>query len=316
MLLLPLLDARIDLDIRLEAAPIFVEGSNDDFSQILMNLVVNARDAMPLGGHLDIETRICTAMALPSRVRESMGDGAHVCLCVRDSGEGVSPEIAEKMFDPFFTTKKQGSGTGLGLSIVYGLVKEMGGMIDVDTAVGQGTEISIYLPLSDKPLSKNIVGSVDDLETFQLKGYTVLLAEDEPDLLLLVAEMLKKLGANVLCARDGNEALSVQDEYEGDIDLLLSDVVMPDLGGIELSELLVSLRPEVKTIFMSGYPAYGHDARVNIPDNAFFLAKPIRYEDLVLLVYQCLNDVDAASSSAAPRWHSDGVIADNMEDRL
>lgn len=305
MLLVPLLDARIELNMMLEPQPIFVEGSNDDFSQILMNLVVNARDAMPLGGWINIQTAICHTDAMSARARDKLDSGDYACLRVQDNGEGIDPVVVEKMFDPFFTTKEQGSGTGLGLSIVYGLVKKMGGVIDVETALGKGVDISIYLPLSDKRLSKNVVGTPDDLESFRLEGYTVLLAEDEDDLRLLVAEMLKKLGANVLCAQDGNEALWVQDEYEGEVDLLLSDVVMPDLGGIELSELLVSLRPDVKTIFMSGYPAHGNNARVSIPDDAFFLAKPIRYEDLVLLIYQCVNGEVPTSSSSARRWHSD-----------
>ncbi|MCB1651825.1 MAG: response regulator [Alphaproteobacteria bacterium] len=295
VLLRPLLDGTIDLTISCDDDVLAVECSADNVSQILMNFVVNARDAMPKGGKISVEVRKCDFQRIPQAfLKDGLASGGYVCMCVHDTGEGISPEVLEKIYDPFFTTKEHGKGTGLGLSMVYGLVQQMGGHIEVETAPGEGTRFSVFMPLSERMPRQAIVGDLSDVGSIQLTGYTILLAEDEDDLRRLISGMLERLGVTVLSAANGNEALLLQDEYEGRIDLLLTDVVMPELGGLELAELLTALRPEVKVILMSGYPASGQMARVNIPEQACFLAKPIQYDVLASLLYRCLKEGAAA----------------------
>lgn len=228
---------------------------------------------------------------------------------------GMPKDVVDRIFDPFFTTKEQGKGTGLGLSMVYGLVKQIGGHIDVFSTLGQGTTMSVYLPLSDK-VPKKILGGEDNLSSIRFDGYSVLVAEDEPDLLALVSNMLEDLGMKVLRASNGNEALAVQDDYEGKIDLLLTDVVMPELNGVDLADLLKELRPDVNVIFMSGYPAKGQMARVEIPEDAVFIAKPIEYDALVKVIYTILSSGVGESiedSVQISRWASKGGIEKEEE---
>jgi two-component system cell cycle sensor histidine kinase/response regulator CckA len=189
--------------------------------QIVMNLVINARDAMPQGGDIIVTT-----------IEEDKG--GYVLLSVEDSGTGMDEATIQKIFDPFFTTKSQGKGTGLGLSTVYGLVKQLGGEITVQSEVGKGTKFVIKLPLV-KPVvhHENKEKESEDNST-SLLGKTVLLAEDEPELLHIMADVLGEFGLHVLSARNGNEALVIQDSFEGPIDFLLTDMVMPELGGLKL----------------------------------------------------------------------------------
>ena len=302
-LLLPLLDASIKFKVLVDTEEMHVECPPDNITQILMNLVVNARDAMPHGGTLLVESRVVPDDTLPAALSGKGAAQTYTCLSVSDTGIGIEEDILNRIFDPFFTTKDQGQGTGLGLSMVYGLVKQIGGIIDVDSVVGRGATISIYLPLTDKKPNKYISGSVDDLISIRFDGYTALVAEDETDLRDIVGNMLSDLGMNVLTAKDGHEALAVQDDYEGQIDLLLTDVVMPELNGVELADLMGALRPDITVIFMSGYPAAGQDARVDIPEHAVFIAKPIQYNDLVKLIFSKLHD-PKNDTTETPRWSS------------
>jgi len=263
-LLRPLLDASIALSIFSEQE-VFVSVPPDNICQILLNLCINSRDAMCDGGNLSVEC--------------GKTKNFRAFLRVTDTGEGIVPEIRARIFDPFFTTKDQGKGTGLGLSMVYGLVKDMKGEINVSSKVGEGTVFTITLPLSEKsPPAQKIVEDGDG--KVHLEGFTALIAEDEPALLDLVSGMMEEMGVRVLKACNGNEALMVQDEYQGDIDFLLTDVVMPELNGVKLAELFESVRPESKVMFMSGYPASGQMARVSLPDSAFFMSKPVDFQKL------------------------------------
>jgi len=311
-LLHPLLDASIKCMVFCDKGDFFVECSPDTIVQILMNLAVNARDAMPNGGRILIETRKIPYAALPADLQEKMHDPAYACLSVSDSGTGIPKEVLGKIFDPFYTTKPLGKGTGLGLSVVYGLVKQVGGEVAVDSVVDQGTTMSVYFPLTDKKPNRNISGDWGDIETIRFEGYTALVAEDEPDLLHLVTDMLEKLGMHVLKAKNGNEALVLQDDYEGKIDVLLTDVVMPELNGVELAEMVQEMRPDTKVIFMSGYPAYGTQARVPIPEKSYFMAKPVQYEKLARLIYQRVREdsfpVGAAEEVKNAYWENQGGV--------
>ena len=263
-LLRPLIDASIALSVTVEPE-VFVTAPSDNICQILLNLCINARDAMPEGGRLSVEC---------GKTRN-----ARAFLRVADTGEGIPQEIRAQIFDPFFTTKMQGKGTGLGLSVVYGLVKDMHGEIEVASKPGEGASFTITLPLSEQrpPVHKI---TEDENGNMQLEGFTALIAEDEPALLDLVSGMVEDMGARVLRASNGNEALMIQDEYQGDIDFLLTDVVMPELNGVKLAELFESVRPESRVMFMSGYPESGQMARVSLPESAFFMSKPVDFRKL------------------------------------
>ena len=309
-LLLPILDASVNCIIRTGQDNMHIECGPDTIGQILMNLAVNARDAMPDGGSFLVELKAAEAEDLPPSVPVEEREKPFACLSVSDTGTGMDKETLERIFDPFFTTKDQGKGTGLGLSIVYGLVQETGGYINVRSDLGRGTTISIYLPLTDKEPTRQIKGDVTNIEDLRLEGYTILVAEDEPDLRALVCDMLEKLGMTVLQAENGNEALAKQESFEGRIDILLTDVVMPELNGVKLAGLFQSLREETKIIFMSGYPANGKMAGVQLPEDAYFMAKPLEYELLARLIYQRLRENDSANSGEnniieADRWKTE-----------
>ncbi len=273
-LLRPLIDASIELNIHAEEE-IYINVAPDNICQILLNLCVNARDAMPDGGTLSIYVQ--------------NGKAEKAILCIKDTGTGMTQSVKARMFDPFFTTKDQGKGTGLGLSMVYGLVKEMNGEIDVVSQVGSGTSITISLPLSAKksPLDDLVEDSKGE---FSLDGLTALVAEDEPDLLALVSGMVEDMGINVLKACNGQEALMMQEDFKGNIDFLITDVVMPELNGVKLAELFQSLRPESKVMFMSGYPAQGQMNRVPLPEDSFFIPKPVDFKKLGDVLEVMAND--------------------------
>ncbi len=310
-LLRPLLDASINCVILTCPQDVCIECGPDTIGQILMNLAINARDAMPNGGTFSVEVKMAEQEDLPVAVPATERNKSFVCMSVSDTGIGMDKKTMDRIFDPFFTTKDQGKGTGLGLSMVYGLVQETGGYIGVQSAPGRGTRISIFLPVSGKKPTRQIKGDIQNIADFKLEGYTALVAEDEPDLRMLVCDMLEKLGMRVLQASNGNEALAKQEDFEGNIDVLLTDVVMPELNGVKLAELFQSLREETKIIFMSGYPANGKMARVELPEDAYFMAKPLEYESLVRLIYQRLRESDGSAqgeveSVAGAHWKTGG----------
>ena len=218
--------------------------------QVLMNLVVNARDAMPTGGSLIIETANADLTEQYAELHQPVIPGRYVMIAVSDSGMGMSPEVKARIFEPFFTTKEKGRGTGLGLSTVYGIVKQSGGYIWAYSEVGRGTTFKIYLPRVDapaEPLSKpREDGSVAGTET-------ILLAEDDPILRPLARALLEKLGYTVLEGEDAQSALAAARTHTGPIHLLVADVVMPGSSGRELARRLAELRPETKVLFVSGY---------------------------------------------------------------
>ncbi|MCB1592253.1 MAG: response regulator [Alphaproteobacteria bacterium] len=309
ILLAPLVNASVRFSVTVVDRNLRVAASENSLAQVLMNLVVNARDAMPDGGSLTIEVSGCPREALPERVRKQLDGSAFVELRVSDTGEGMDQKIIERIFDPFFTTKPQGKGTGLGLSIVYGLVSEMGGALHVDSRKGEGASFALYLPRTKAEVSRKITGDVSDPSTLKLRGVTVLVAEDEPELREIVCEMLVQMEATVLQASNGNEALLVQDDYDGDIDILLSDVVMPEMNGVKLAGLLCSLRPDTKVIFMSGYPNSGDMAPVEVPDDAVFMPKPIDYERLARTLHSVIHSTSSEEGGVAeeevkPHWVS------------
>lgn len=256
-----IVDASVEVSFKSDDN-IYIDAQDDQICQILLNLCVNARDAMATGGKLTIETGAENGQAI---------------LRVTDSGCGMAPDIKKKIFDPFFSTKEK--GTGLGLSMVYGLIHDMGGAIEVISSPGNGTSFVIHFPLSQNIPSLK----VQERTTRQvaLKGYTALIAEDEPDLLELVSGMVEDMGVHVLQAHNGSEALLIQEAYDGRIDFLLTDVVMPDFNGVKLAEIFETARPSARVMFMSGYPEEsGQMSRASLPEGAFLVSKPVNYDKL------------------------------------
>lgn len=219
-------------------------------SQVLINLSVNARDAMPTGGRLTIETQNLILDGKYADRHSPLTPGAYVALIVTDTGTGMSKEVQERVFEPFFTTKEQGKGTGLGLSTVYGIVKQSGGFIWVYSEPGQGTSIKILLPCVDQQVAAQESRPHQEVER---GSETILLVEDEPALRESLASFLSRTGYKVLEAANGEEALSVAKKHSGIIDIVLSDVVMPKVSGRDFVTALLAIKPDVKVLFMSGY---------------------------------------------------------------
>ena len=255
--------------------------------QVIMNLVVNARDAMPKGGTLTIETG--NALLDEVQVRRYIGarPGAYVLLSVKDSGLGMSEELQSHIFEPFFTTKELGKGTGLGLSTVYGIVKQSNGYIWVDSRPGQGTEFKIFLPRQEGEAESD---QKPERGKVSLRGEeTILLAEDNELVRGLTRSVLEHFGYQVLETKDGEEAGRMSKGYEGPIHLLLTDVVMPGISGRVLAEQLQHSRPGIKILFMSGYSEEAVLLQGMQKLGAHFLQKPFTPEELGLRVREILD---------------------------
>ncbi|MEN3293376.1 MAG: hypothetical protein V7642_2629 [Burkholderiales bacterium] len=240
------------------------------FEAALLNLVVNARDAMPDGGKLAIATE---SVELGEREIGSLAAGSYVKVTVSDTGEGMPAEVAARAFEPFFTTKEIGKGTGLGLSQVYGFIAQSGGEVVLESEVGKGTTVSVYLPA--------IAGAADNSDAdADTDTDTVLIVEDEPDVMEVAAELFRSIGYEVLTAGNGNDAIDIL-KRRRDIDYLFTDVMMPNgMSGIELARFTRKLCPGVKVILASGYPLPALKAEHGNLDDFTFMSKPYRLSEL------------------------------------
>jgi signal transduction histidine kinase/ActR/RegA family two-component response regulator len=271
-----------------------VKADRGQVEQVVMNLAVNARDAMPQGGRLILET--ANVDLDDEYVRRHVGarPGPHVMLAVSDTGTGIPREIQAQIFEPFFTTKEQGKGTGLGLATVYGIVKQSGGYIEVDSEPRQGTTFRIYLPRLEAAVtvdrSVRPAAAAGGTET-------ILLVEDEEGVRELARDILRASGYTVLEARNGAEALLLCERHQGPLDMLLTDVVMPRMSGRELAERLAPLRPELSVLYMSGYTDDAVIRHGVLAAGTAFLQKPFTPAALVLRVRETL-DLTAATNAA------------------
>ncbi len=239
----------VELVTALDPALGNVRADAGQIEQVIMNLAVNARDAMTRGGTLTVETR--NAVVDARDPRRPMPPGAYVVVAVSDTGSGIDADTLPHIFEPFFTTKELGKGTGLGLSTTYGIVKQSGGWIWVDSDPGQGTRFEIHLPRVDEPVT-HVEGSRPE-PTSPRGSETVLLVEDDEIVSRLVSHVLRKSGYQVLEAGDASEAIRLSAEHQGPIPLMITDVVMPRMGGRELATLLHQSRPAMRVLYMSGY---------------------------------------------------------------
>jgi CheY-like chemotaxis protein len=230
-----------------------VRADRGQVEQILMNLVVNARDAMPGGGRLSVATANVEADAAFCAAHPGMSPGSYVLMSVKDSGTGMSAEVRSKLFEPFFTTKEVGKGTGLGLAVVYGIVHQSGGGIDVDSAPGKGAVFNIYLPRAESSQEESEGVLRPEKDSQPVGGESILLVEDEDSVRRFTAQALESQGYRVLAFPSGREALAALDDPSVRVHLAISDIVMPDMGGKELAERIRSLRPRLPMLFISGY---------------------------------------------------------------
>jgi two-component system cell cycle sensor histidine kinase/response regulator CckA len=265
-----------------------VKADQGQLEQVILNLAVNARDAMPHGGKLTIQTKnFVMDEAFVRRYPYPVQPGRYVRLAVSDSGIGMDAETKARAFEPFFTTKEKGKGTGLGLSTVYGVVKQSGGYIDIISSPGTGTTFKIYLPCVSEAMKTE--GAPKDGNSSFGGRETILLVEDETSLRTLTRNTLELSGYKLLEAKDGIEALHISEGHTGAIDLLLTDVVMPGMGGRALAHELTRHRPEVKVVFMSGYTGQTVGAQGPLDPGSAFLSKPFTRDALTRKIREVLD---------------------------
>jgi CheY-like chemotaxis protein len=279
-----------DIELRTILAPDLglVEADTGQIEQVIMNLVVNARDAMPTGGKITIETANAELDEEYARSHIAVIPGSYVMMSVSDTGVGMTKEVQEHVFEPFFTTKEKGKGTGLGLSTVYGIVKQSKGNIWVYTELGKGTTFKVYLPRAERLISEK---KKKDEKAEALAGSeTILVVEDDEMVRKFAERVLKGFGYRVLIAANGEEAVRIVGEHEGPIHLMLTDVVMPGMSGQDLEDKLKASKPGIKVLYMSGYT---DDAIVHhgiLDRGKIFLQKPFTVEALGRKVKDTLED--------------------------
>jgi two-component system cell cycle sensor histidine kinase/response regulator CckA len=278
-----------NIDLKLEHGrdlnPVLVDPGQ--LEQVVINLVVNARDAMPNGGMLTIRTANLRVVRPVPAIGESVPAGEYVQIDVIDTGTGIAPDIIDRIFEPFFSTKRVGVGTGLGLATVYGIVKQSGGYLAVDSTVGRGTDFRIYLPCHPERVASPVRREPEE-ETRDLTGTgTILLVEDEEAVRLFSARALRNKGYKVIEARNGRSALDIMNHTSDPIDLLITDVVMPEIDGPALVEGFRAARPGLKVIFISGYVEASLTA---VGSDVHFLAKPFSLKQLASKVKEVLAE--------------------------
>jgi CheY-like chemotaxis protein len=270
----------------------FVQADPGMVEQVVLNLVVNARDAMPQGGRLQITTGEVSLDAACAQANPDARPGEFACLSVSDTGSGIAPEHLQRIFEPFFTTKEPGKGTGLGLATVYGIIKQHQGWIEVSTQVGEGTTFKIFLPAIAPPTQ---VPAATRAQVELCGGSeTILLVEDEISVRRVTRRVLESIGYTALEATCVPEALEVWRQHGGKIDLLLTDMVMSGpLSGRDLAEQLRAQEPALKVVFMSGYnmEVVGRNTELSRKTKSHFLPKPFSANLLVRTIRECLDDL-------------------------
>jgi len=279
----------------LQADLVWVKADPTQLDQVLINLAVNARDAMPQGGTLTIKTAAVELDEVFVRSHSEVVPGRYVSLSLTDTGCGMNKETLLKLFEPFFTTKEPGKGTGLGLSIVHGIVKQSGGHILVSSEPDLGTTFTVYLPCAEPPVGEDL--SLDAVRATPCGSETVLLVEDEGQVRTLECGILKARGYNVLTAGHGKDAVRICQEYPGPIHLLVTDLILPHMNGRELARRILPMRASMKVLFVSGYPdetiMSAGLARNKVP----FLQKPFASETFLKTVR---NVLDGRSECTTP----------------
>jgi signal transduction histidine kinase/CheY-like chemotaxis protein len=282
-----LLDERYSLDLRLCPEPVRILAGLGQLEQIIINLVTNARDAMPNGGELTVELRLFEVSSALRGVDVELRPGTYAAISVTDLGHGMTPEVTRRAFDPFFTTKEIGKGTGLGLATVYAIAKHSGGGVDIQSDVGHGTTVRVFLPITTAHSQADGNGLVPPAE---LRGTeTVLVVEDELAVATLEVRVLRAAGYRVLLAKDGLEALDVYSGSTVPIDLVVTDVVMPRLGGVDLVRRLRTAAYQGAVLMTSGYTNDEMDRAADLGSEIDMLEKPYTTAELLSRVRAALG---------------------------
>ena len=279
-------DIELVLSLRPDLWPI--QADPGQLEQVLLNLAVNARDAMPQGGVLTIATQNVTTASASAETHLPLTPERYVVLTFSDTGVGMDAETQARIFEPFFTTKEKGKGTGLGLATVYGIVKQSGGYVWVNSEPGKGTTFRIYLPRSTDKIDEP--GAQRTTLASEPGSETLLLVEDEEEVRALVRNVLQRKGYRILEAGRGEEAITLSEGYGGEIDLLVTDVIMPQMSGRELARRLAALRPKIKVLYISGYAGHATWFESGLGPGAAFLQKPFSPEMLVRKVREVLDN--------------------------
>jgi PAS domain S-box-containing protein len=291
----PAISENIDLQCHYAAALPYVQADAGMMEQVILNLVVNARDAMPKGGQLCVTTEQISLDEAQARVNSEARAGDFVCLSVSDTGTGIAPEVLPRIFEPFFTTKGIGKGTGLGLATVYGIVQQHQGWLEVSSQVGEGSTFKVFLPAIPTPVRLAAAAEVRG------GNETILLVEDEPALRLTTRRILERKGYRIREATNGQEALEVWQSHAGEISLLLTDIIMPgEMTGRDVAERLWGQRPGLKVIFTSGYTAdvLGTNRDFIQRTRSYFLQKPCPSRALLETVRRCLDEKESVATQA------------------
>ena len=265
-----------------------VKADPGQIEQVIVNLTVNTRDAMPDGGKLVFETANVELDQEYARSHIHVTPGPYVMLSVSDTGKGMTPEVKQRIFEPFFTTKEAGKGTGLGLFMVYGIVQKYGGHIIVDSEPGVGSTFKVYLPQVDEQMEA-VRGELLE-KRMPRGGETVLVVEDDKDLRSMMAQALRQQGYKALEAANGGEGLLLFDKYRQEISLVVTDIVMPVMSGFELTDLLMPLCAQIKVLYISGYPDNPALQKRNLTPETNFIPKPFSLEDLTIKVRKVLDN--------------------------
>ena len=292
---------RESIELELELEPNLWKTTIDksQLEQVLMNLAVNAGDAMPRGGTLRVETANRTVSDREAKLHPGLAAGEYVRLLVTDTGEGMSPDVVSRAFEPFYTTKPRGSGTGLGLATVYGIIKQANGYVSLSSEPGRGTTATVYL---------HAAGEESDDEPLQephakpaTGGETILVVEDEDSVRTLVERLLERSGYRVLSARSGIEALETAAAYDGEINLALTDVVMPGMSGREFADQMTTAKPNIKIVYMSGYPDHVAEELGVLSPGTNYLQKPFKATAMLDTLAHVLQLPTAAKATASAK---------------
>jgi CheY-like chemotaxis protein len=285
-----------DVSLRTELTPRIgsVLADPSQIEQVIVNLVVNARDAMPNGGDLLIKTESVIIDSAAAADQQLSKEGPYIVISVVDNGVGIQEEARPHVFEPFYTTREIGKGTGLGLSTVYGIVKQSDGFIELETEPGRGTTFSVYLPIVEVEADR-FIRSIDEPANPQASE-TILLIEDEDVVRAVIYELLQSLGYKVFVAATPDEAISTCLDHDGSIDMIVADVIMPEMSGPELAKKLLEFRPEMKVLYLSGYADTALDHHGILAQDINFLQKPFTHDALAQKVREVLKRIEPAEA--------------------
>ncbi len=282
-----ILNDDVELIFQLDESSGSIKADPGQIVQVILNLVLNAQDAMPAGGMLLIKTQNARAVAPSPDPGAPQPEGAYMVLTISDTGSGMSKETMDRIFEPFFTTKEVGKGTGLGLATSFGIVQQSGGFFSVDSEAGKGSSFHVHLPIVDMDIQPEAIKP----ETVKPEGgtETILIAEDEVLIRRLLSQILTSFGYTVLLAENGDEALRQSKDFKGKIDLVISDVIMPKLGGFALIDQIKQTRPDAKFILQSGYADLEHNQDGVVRSDVVFLQKPFAPHFLAAKIREILD---------------------------